>query len=179
MRLWYPVVMKASLPDLAIASDQPLAAFSDLVSAALAAEDGTAEVERAMRRFQVFTRRMISQLRATLKALAKAAEAGEKIDFDALIDDLEKREKNAARNNRRTERMAASLQKMLRRAEPERLVALAPIMGEFSEAAADFLEALRDARIDLVIMQDRLDPSESGPVLSSPVEVRRYFAEQG
>jgi hypothetical protein len=134
------------------------------------AEITLAEGEAAINRGIEAIARMVANDRA-------AAESGGRIDWDYRIDRLEFYEVEAARDVSRMRRLVDRILAGARDADPAIGRRARALARRQEDAVLRFVEALRDARWQMMAMRAQFDvDSRSGPTFDNPAEMRRYLA---
>ncbi|MBV8119962.1 MAG: hypothetical protein JO081_08515 [Alphaproteobacteria bacterium] len=151
-----------------------LAAFADLARSHGA---NVAEVEAALASGEADIKRGIEATARLVTNSRIAAERGEPVAWDYLIDRLEFYEAEAARELSQIRRLVDRLLTFLGGAPPaerRRARALARLQ---EDAVVRFVEGLRDARWQAMAARAHFDPAaHGGPVVNDIAELRRYLA---
>ena len=134
------------------------------------AEITLAEGEAAINRGIEAIARMVANDRA-------AAEGGGRLDWDYRIEKLEFYEAEAARDVSRMRRLADRILAGARDADPAIGRRARALARRQEDAVLRFVEALRDARWQMMALRARFDAdSRDGPTFDNPAEMRRYLA---
>jgi hypothetical protein len=137
-------------------------------------EASLAEAETALAEGEANIDRGIEAIARLVANSRLAAERGERIEWDYLIERLGFYETDAARDLWRIERLVARLL-MLVPAQARRARTLA---RRQQDAVARFVEALRDARWQAMASRAHFDSaSRGGRVFSDTAELHRYLAK--
>jgi hypothetical protein len=137
-------------------------------------EASLAEAETALAEGEANIDRGVEAIARLVANSRLAAERGERIEWDYLIERLGFYEADAARDLSRIERLVARLL-MLVPVQARRARTLA---RRQQDAVARFVEALRDARWQAMASRAHFDPaSRGGRVFSDTAELHRYLAK--
>ncbi len=159
---------------------RPAAAFLDFF-AALARPTGShaermAEAEHAFADGEAAINRSIE---ATARAVANAraiAEGGAAPEWDYLVERLEFSETEAARDVGRVQKLVSRVLKLTRAVDPAFGRFAGGLARRQEEAILRFVEALRDARWQMMALRARHAGTNGGRVFDDPSELRRHLA---
>jgi len=106
-----------------------------------------------------------------------AAESGGRLDWEYRIERLEFFEGEAARDVSRMRRLIDLILAGARDADPAIGRRARALTRRQEDAVLRFVEALRDARWQMMALRAHFDPdSRGGQTFDNPAEMRRYFA---
>lgn len=127
--------------------------------------------ENAFHRAQVWHE---DQLARGIEAVKRQISAGKPPDLDETIDSLLRREQQMARTLAPYMKQAKRALRDLKRVSPARRDALSPIYRQYIDTACRILEALRDARWQLMALRAE-STHKQGPTFHNPKELKRHF----
>jgi hypothetical protein len=137
-----------------------------LAEAEIALTEGEAAINRGVEAIA----RMVANDRA-------AAESGGRLDWDYRIERLEFYEAEAARDVSRMRKLVDRILAGARDADPAISRQPRALTRRQEDAVVRFVEALRDARWQMMALRAHFDPDyRNGPIFDNPAEMRRYLA---
>jgi hypothetical protein len=151
--------------------------FAALANAGAASKQRLAEAEISLAAGQAAVNRGIEAIARMVANDRAAAESGGRLDWDYRIERLEFYETEAAHDLSRARRLVDHILSAMQDASPALARRARSLARRQEDAALRFVEALRDARWQVMALRAQFDPaSRDGPIFTDPDELRRYLA---
>lgn len=150
--------------------------FAALANVAAAAKQRLAEAEIRLAEGEAAVNRGIEAIARMIANDRAAAESGGRLDWDYRIERLEFYETEAAHDLSRARRLVGRILSAVQDGSPALTRHARALARRQEDAALRFVEALRDARWQLMALRAHSDPaSRRGPTFTDPDELRRYL----
>jgi hypothetical protein len=151
--------------------------FAALANLRASGEVRLAEAEIALTEGEAAINRGVEAIARMVANDRGAAESGGRLDWDYRIERLEFHEAEAARDVSRMRKLVDRILAGARDADPAISRQARALTRRQEDAVVRFVEALRDARWQMMALRAHFDPDyRNGPTFDNPAEMRRYLA---